>query len=480
MGEPHGRNHPRGSSTARSAEKLSERPARVVSLLGWPNQSCRPKGAVNGTCRYTGRMRIAVVGIGKIGQPLAALYASREHQVIGADSSPAVAESVRAGHATVVNEPGLEALVAEASAAGQLTATTDTAEAVAVSEVVVVAVPLLIDDAKNLDYRMLDSAFADIARGLQPGTLVLLETTVPVGDTRLRFGACLEKSGLSLGRDFWLAFSPERVQSGTIFRDLAAYPKVVGGVDDESGRRAEEFYREVLGVPVLRLGSSEAAEFCKLAESVYRDVNIGLANELAISAERLGVDIGEVIAAANSEPQSHLHQPGIGVGGHCMPVYPYFLLASGEHPIVAAGRAANEGMPAHAVRLLTERLGSLDGRTILILGLAYRPGVKEAMLSPATALAALLHEAGASALVHDPLYSDAEIRALGLHPSPISCVDADALVLQTYHREYRDLDLHAYPRCRLVLDGRNALDPDTVRAAGMGYVGIGKGAAQPD
>jgi nucleotide sugar dehydrogenase len=425
-------------------------------------------------------MRIAVVGTGKIGQPLAALYASRGHDVIGADCSSAVVGAIRAGRATIVNESGLDALVAEANAAGRLSATTDTAEAVAASEAVVVAVPMLIDGRQGLDYRMLDAAFADIARGLQPGTLVLLETTVPVGDTRRRFGACLQRGGLRLGRDFGLAFSPERVQSGTIFRDLATYPKVVGGVDEESGRRAEQFYRDVLGVPVLRLSSSEAAEFCKLAESVYRDVNIGLANELALSAERLGVDIGEVIAAANSEPQSHLHQPGIGVGGHCMPVYPYFLLAAGEHPIVAAGRAANEAMPAHAVRLLSERLGSLAGRTILILGLAYRPGVKEAMLSPATALASLLEDAGASAIVHDPLFSDAEIRALGLHPSPLACPEADALVLQTYHPEYRALDLSGYPRCRVVLDGRNALDAGAVRAAGMAYVGIGRGISRPD
>jgi nucleotide sugar dehydrogenase len=424
-------------------------------------------------------MRIAVVGIGKIGQPLAALYASRGHQVIGADRNATVVEAIQAGRATVVNEPGLEGMVSDSVRSGRLSATVDTAEAVAASEVVVVAVPMLIDSRRTVDYGMIDSAFADVARGLQPQTLVLLETTVPVGDTR-RIGARLQQSGLQLGSGYWLAFSPERVQSGSIFRDLANYPKVVGGVDEEGGRRAEEFYREVLGVPVLRLSSSEAAEFCKLAESVYRDVNIGLANELAISAERFGVDICEVITAANSEPQSHLHQPGIGVGGHCMPVYPYFLLSAGEHPVVAAGRAANEGMPAYALRQLRDKLGNLSGRTVLILGLAYRPGVKEAMLSPAAAMASLLEDAGAKALVHDPLFSDAEIRELGLLPSSITCPKAEALVLQTYHPEYRSLDLRSYPNCRLVLDGRNILDRAAVVAAGMEYVGIGRGLRRQD
>lgn len=419
-------------------------------------------------------MRIAVVGLGKIGQPLAALYASRGHEVIGADVNPAVVSALNAGQPTVLNEPGLAEKVAGSVDLGRLRATTDTAAAVSRSEVVVIAVPMLIDAEQALDYQMMDAAFGAIAKGLQRGALVLLETTVPVGDTRGRFGAQLEASGLRMGEEFSLAFSPERVQSGRIFRDLEAYPKVVGGVDEQSGSRAEAFYREVLGVQVIRVSSAEAAEFCKLAESVYRDVNIGLANELALSAERSGLDIAEIIAAANSEPQSHLHLPGIGVGGHCMPVYPYFLLARGPHPVVAAGRAANEGMPAHAADLLAGRLGDLTGCTVLILGLAYRAGVKEPMLSPATALAAILRERGARPVVNDPLFSDAEIAALGLEPASLDRKDADAIVIQTYHPEYRDLDLSRYPRCRVLLDGRNVLDPAAVRAAGICYTGIGR------
>lgn len=459
-------------------------------------------------------MRIAVVGLGKIGQPLAALYASCGHDLIGADVNPSVVEAVNAGHSTIVNEPGLTEMVAESVAAGRLRATTNTAAAVAQSDVVLVAVPMLIDAERRLDYRMMDAAFEAIAEGLRPGALVLIETTVPVGDTRRRFGARL---GLGAGADardrevphpsplpgregadalahpsslrrandaaqkFWLAFSPERVQSGRIFRDLATYPKIVGGVDEESGERAARFYEEALGAQVIRLSSAEAAEFCKLAESVYRDVNIGLANELAIAAERHGLDITEIIAAANSEPQSHLHAPGIGVGGHCMPVYPYFLLANRApgtecaYPIVAAGRAANEQMPAHAADRLAQALGGLAGRMVLILGLAYRAGVKEAAHSPATALAEILRDRGARPLVHDPLFSDAEIAALGLEPASLAAGDAEALVLQTYHTEYHHLDFSRYPRCRVVLDGRNALDPVAVRDAGMIYLGIGRG-----
>jgi nucleotide sugar dehydrogenase len=428
-------------------------------------------------------MRIAIVGLGKIGQPLAALYASRGHDVVGADIDLRVVDAINAGRATVVNEPGLAEMVAEVVSAGRLRATGDTAAAVAAAEVVLVAAPMLIDAERRLDYRMMDAAFERIAVGLRPGTLVIIETTLPVGDTRRRFGAQLSQK---TGQELRLAFSPERVQSGRIFRDLATYPKVVGGIDAASGERAARFYEDALGVTVIRLSSSEAAEFCKLAESVYRDVNIGLANELALAAERYGLDISEIIPAANSEPQSHLHAPGIGVGGHCMPVYPYFLLSSqepgseGAFPITAAGRETNERMPAHAAEQLDAALGGLRGRTVLILGLAYRAGVKEAAHSPATALAEILRDRGAQALVHDPLFSDAEIRTLGLEPASLMAPDADALVLQTFHPQYRDLDLGRFPHCRVVLDGRNALDPVAVREAGMVYLGIGRSGHVPE
>ena len=420
-------------------------------------------------------MHIAVIGLGKIGQPLAALFASRGYHVTGVDINQTVVESLNAGRTTIVNEPGLAGMIAEAVAHGNLKSTIDTSSAVASADVVLIVVPMLITEQRRPEYRVIDAAFNAVGATLRPGTLVLLETTVPVGDTRQRFARLLEESGLRCGRDFSLAFSPERVQSGHIFLDLATYPKVVGGVDEESGDRAEQFYREALRAPVIRLSSTEAAEFCKLAESVYRDVNIGLVNELALAAEQSGVDITEVISAANSEPQSHLHAPGIGVGGHCMPVYPYFFLADGlPHEIVVAGRVANEQMPAHAVQLLEDCIGDLEGRTILILGLAYRPGVKEAMLSPASELSAILRQRGVRALVHDPLFSSEEIRALGLEPSHLYADDADAVILQTFHPEYRDLDLGRLCRCQVVLDGRNALAPERVRAAGMRYLGIGR------
>jgi nucleotide sugar dehydrogenase len=418
---------------------------------------------------------ITIVGLGKIGLPLAALYAGKGHEVVGADVDPRVVASVNAGRCHVGGEPGLEDAVRAAHEAGRLTATTETSAAVAGSKVVIVVVRVGLDSSGHADYHFLDLAANAIGRGLKSGTLVCLECTVPVGATRNRFGRHLRgASGLEFGA-FNLAYSPERVSSGTVFRDLATYPKLVGGVDDPSGDTAAAFYRDALGAEVIRLRDAETAEFAKLAESIYRDVNIGLANELAIAAERLGVSYADAARAGNSQPYSHLHAPGLGVGGHCIPVYPYFLTQATDAPLTTMSRDINDAMAEHGVRRLSDALHGLQGRTVLILGLAYRGGVKEAELSSALLVAESLRHHGARVLVNDSLFSDQEIRSHGLEPSPCPpSLPVDAVVLQAAHPEYAGLDYAGIPGCRAVLDGRGALKRETIEDAGLRYLAIGE------
>jgi nucleotide sugar dehydrogenase len=264
-----------------------------------------------------------------------------------------------------------------------------------------------------------------------------------------------------------------------MFRDLATYPKLVGGVDLASGEAAAEFYTEMLDAEVTLLPDAETAEFAKLAESVYRDVNIALANELARAAEATGVDYGTMASAANSQPYSHLHQPGVGVGGHCIPVYPYLLLEAADQPLVRLSREINDGMAGYAAEKLDAALrvdgNGLQGARVLILGLAYRGGVKEATLSSALLLAQELRRRGATALVHDPLFSDAEIHDYGLEPSPLPPIrPIDAVVLQAAHAEYKGLDPMLLTGARVVLDGRAAANRDEIEAAGLTYLAIGK------
>ena len=421
-------------------------------------------------------MNIAVVALGKIGLPVAALYASRGHAVVGCDVDPAVVATVNRGQSHITHEPGLAAHVAESVASGRLRATTDTAAGVVGADVVIVLVPLGVDAERQPDFRSMDAAFAAISRGIRPGALVLLETTVPVGTSRQRYVPMLEAGGRRCGQDFFFAFSPERVQAGRIARDLATYPRVVGGIDPASAGRAAAFYGETSPAPVITVASAEAAELCKLAESIYRDVNIALANELAGYATAHGVDFHEVIAAANSQPQSHLHRPGLGVGGHCIPVYPYFLTRDAARAdLTRAARAINDGMPRRAADLLAGALDGLDGRRVLILGLTYRPGVRETAHSPALTLAHELRRRGAMELGRDPLLGGDEIAAAGLIPAtPNGGAAADDLVLHTADPAYRVLALGTIPGLCVVLDCAGALEPGRVTGAGLMYLALGR------
>jgi nucleotide sugar dehydrogenase len=432
-------------------------------------------------------MDVAVVGLGAIGLPVAAELAGRGHRVVGCDVDPEVAGAVAAGRDPHGREPGLAPVVERLVGAGLLDATTDTAGAVARSEASIVLVPLLVGEDGRPDYTALDAATEAIGSGIKAGHLVVFETTLPVGDTRLRLAPLLEKSsGMTAGVDFHVAFSPERVLVGRVGRDLRSYPKVVGGIDARSGDLAESLYARGLGVEVLRLESAEAAELAKLAETTYRSVNIGLANELAAYCEESGIDLAPVIAAANSQPFSHIHQPGIGVGGHCIPVYPYFWLQSlgarpeGSGAISRAALETNERAPARCVARLSRVLGGLEGRRVAVLGWGYREGSGDARFSVAREVARLLRDRRATVLGHDHRVPAGTLAGYGVEPVDLGGpVPVDAVVVQAAHPEYASVGPGLFPGCRVVLDGRNGLDPEPWTRAGVTFLGVGRPARAP-
>lgn len=415
-------------------------------------------------------MRTTVVGLGKIGLPLAVQFAESGHQVIGADVNQGVVDLVNAGREPFPGEAHLAEKLAGVVADGALRATTDTAAAVRESTAVVLVVPLFVDQSGLPDFGWMDAATSDIARGLRPGTLISYETTLPVGTTRTRWQPMLEElSGLTEGTDFHLVFSPERVLTGRVFADLRKYPKLVGGLSPAGTARAIEFYESVLqfderpdlvrGNGVWDLGSVEAAEMAKLAETTYRDVNIGLANQFGVFAAAHGIDVYQVIEASNSQPYSHIHRPGIAVGGHCIPVYPrLYLWNDPAATVVSAAREANAGMPAYCVGLARGAYGALSGARAVVLGAAYRGGVKETAFSGVFATVSALIAEGAIVSVHDPLYSDAELIDLGFVPHQWG-TEVDVAILQADHAEYAVLTAADLPGVRTVIDGRNVLDP---------------------
>ena len=416
-------------------------------------------------------MTTTVVGLGKIGLPLAVQFASRGEHVLGADVADGTVALVNAGREPFPGEAFLQEKLAQAVAQGALEATTDTTGAVARSETVVVVVPLFVDEEGVPDFGWMDSATRDVARGLQAGALVIYETTLPVGTTRDRWRVMLEEgSGLREGVDFDLVFSPERVLTGRVFSDLRRYPKLVGGLSPRGAARARAFYERVLefderpDLPrpngVWDLGSAEAAELAKLAETTFRDVNIGLANQFAVFAAENGIDVHQVIDACNSQPYSHIHQPGIAVGGHCIPVYPrLYLWNDPAATVVRAAREVNAGMPAYAVALAARAYGDLSGARAVVLGASYRGGVKETAFSGVFPTVQELEARGAVVSVHDPMYSDEELRALGLTPHSVDAT-VDVALVQADHAVYRHLGAGDLPGVRVIVDGRRVIDAE--------------------
>ncbi len=425
-------------------------------------------------------MNIAVVGAGKMGLPLACRFADCGGSVIACDRNPSLVATINDG-LSPIDEPGLDELVHRTVSAGRLSATTDTVAAAAVSEVVVVIVPAVLTPAREIDTGMLVSASREVAGGLRPGMMVSYETTVPVGGTRRLLAPVLGESGLRPGEDFDVVFSPERVKSQSVLRNLSINPKVVGGMTPAAADRATAFYQTYLGAPVMNVGTLEAAEMVKLAGMAYRDVNIALANELSRYADVVGVDLPALLPAINCDGEAALLQPGIGVGGHCTPVYPYFLIRDAQRrgvdlELVEGGRRINDGQVPHLLDRFEAGWKSLSGKRVLILGLGFRPGVKEHHASTAFLLRDELQRRASTPFLHDPLYSEGEVRVHGFAPGAPDQGSFDAVVLNTSHPEYGVLPFAqlASRGLEAVLDGRNFWDPALVRGLGLHYMGVGR------
>ncbi|NYZ76220.1 nucleotide sugar dehydrogenase, partial [Candidatus Micrarchaeota archaeon] len=272
-----------------------------------------------------GDITFSVYGIGKMGLPLAAILADKGARVIGVGRSRETIGKLNKGISDI-DEPGLGELVRKNVKAGRFSATNDAVGASRQSDVKIILVPTLLDEENNPDLEAVKSVSKSIAAGLQKGDLVILESTAPPGTTENVIKPILEKSGLKAGRDFGLAHCPERTSSGRAIIDiLGAYPKIVGGIDKKSAEACEAIYPVVNKKGVIIVKNLKTAEAVKVVEGVYRDVNIALANQLAVIFDELGVDSYEAFLTANTQPYSNMHMPGTGVGGHCIPVYPYFI-----------------------------------------------------------------------------------------------------------------------------------------------------------
>ena len=350
-------------------------------------------------------MKISVIGLGKAGLPLAAVIADSGLKVLGVDLDKKKVEMINKGINPIEEEPGLRELIKQ-HGGKQLKTTADTIGAAKQCDVHIVIVPLFIDENKKADFSIIKKALEALAKGLKKNDIVVLETTVPVGTTENIVKNTLEKgSKLKAGIDFYLAYSPERIMTGYSISRYKEFPKLVGGINKESTEKVFEVYKN-FSKPI-KVSNARTAELAKVAEGIYRDVNIALANELFKVSEHYNIDFWEMKEAAKHQ-YCNILEPG-NVGGHCIPVYPWFLINEMEVPLIKKAREINDDMVNYYFKKIKSIIGKKSNAKIGIIGLSYRERVKEKAYSRSIAMISLLKKNGYDIYGIDPLYSKEEI-----------------------------------------------------------------------
>jgi nucleotide sugar dehydrogenase len=417
----------------------------------------------------SGEFKIAVYGLGHVGSPLASVWLRGGAHVIGVDKSPRVLENARKGR-THVPEPGVNEAFTKGVKEKRFYLYDDPVKAAQDSYLKMICVPVLLTDSFAADLGAIRQVASSIGRGMKKGDVVSLNPTVPPGTSEDVILPILEKeSGLKVEKDFFMLYNPERIFEGRAILDIEeSYPAVIAGAGPKSLEIGEKLYSLVFKKGVIKMSAMRIAETEKLLEGVYRDVNIALANEMAKFCESVGVDFWEARQAANSQPFCHIHKPGAGVGGACIPVYPHFFLYTAdikkvECNIARLGRNVNDSMPAYCVDQAVRLLNGTDisQSIVALLGLAFRGGVSDTRLSPTYRVIEELKKRKVKEIrVHDPrVKSDLNLpQDVTLTSSLLQAVKgADLVILVSDHPEYRSLT-HESVGGAPVYDGRGILD----------------------
>ena len=419
--------------------------------------------------------KIAVIGLGYVGLPVAALFSKKGFDVIGVEIKPDRVEKINKGISPIEGEePGLAELLRETIESGKLRATGNYQE-LADRDVVLIDVETPVNDEHIPEYHALKSALTSLGGVMKKGALVVVESTIMPGTMRKIALPELEKSsGMTCGKDFFLGNCPERVMPGKLLNNLQFMSRVVGGDSGDTAAVMKDLYKQVVDADVDE-ADWITAELVKTVENTYRDVQIAFANEVALISEALGANVWRVRELVRKSPGRDMLLPGAGVGGHCIPKDPW-LLASGvkgldvDVRLIPVARAINSDMPRHMRELIKSKAGELKGKKILLLGYAYLENSDDTRDSPAEKLKQILAGDGADVIVHDPYIDEFNT---DIYAAAEGC---DAAALITAHSDYAALDLgklHSAMKTPLLVDGRNLWDKQTIRAAGFELVRLG-------
>ena len=426
--------------------------------------------------------KICVLGLGYVGLPIAAVFASSGFTVIGVDVDENKVKTVNAGKC-YISEPGLDRLLRDIVFKGLLTATMDGVKAVKDSDAVIITVNTPIKENGSLNYSELISALQTVREGFHKDLLVVIESTLPPG-TMINFvKPFLEESCLRADKDFYLAHVPERIAPGRALDELRNMPRVIGGIGPESSKRAYELYSKIN--KNLYVTDATTAEFTKLIENTFRDLNVAYANLLALIAEKMGIDAYEAIRLANTHPRVNIHLPGAGVGGPCLTKDPRMLLSIANQvygrELIRVARRINDYMPLHMVKIILKAIKreNLEDKRmkIAVLGVAYKSEVDDIRESPAKKIIKQLLAKGFAVVTYDP-YTRETFGAEGTSSLEHAVKGTDMVVIVTDHEEFKSADwsrIGTLMRHRIIVDGRRVIEPRTAIKMGFRYYGIGLG-----
>jgi nucleotide sugar dehydrogenase len=433
-------------------------------------------------------LRVCVIGIGRIGLPTALSFAKSGLQTIGVDINENLVKNIKSGIFPLKDEPGYEEIFKNVLEKKTFSVTTKIEEAVPNSDLILLSLPTPMDKNNIPDYSALTSVGSKLSEILSPNTLVIVESTIEPGFIEDEMISLITKSNrLEIGKNFLIGVCPENANPGEILHDFTNLPRLVGGINENVTKIIKMIYNFVFSVDLVEMPNCKTANAVKLTTNVFRDINIAFVSELALMFEKLGIDTMKVLEAAKKKYNFQPHYPGSGVGGPCLPINSYQFLNSARRAgvklnIVEQGRKINEKMPQHVVELTSnafkEYKKSLQNSTILILGISYKPNVKDVQLSPAKEIIKKFQNLGVTVHLFDPYFSSEEVYGLKVENSLEHILPKiDGAVIVTGHDDFKKIDISSFAKMRspILIDTRGIFDPVSAKKEKLIFRGLGRG-----
>jgi len=433
-------------------------------------------------------LRVAVIGIGRIGLPTALSFAKSGLSTIGVDINEKLIQKINSGNFPLKDEPGYQEIFDNVIKNKKFSATTDIKTAVPNSDLILLSLPTPMDENNVPDYTALRIVASELSNILSPNSLVIVESTIEPGFIEDEMVSLISGSGrLKINDDFFIGVCPENANPGEILHDFTNLPRLVGGISKNITQIIKSIYNFVFSVELIEMPNCKTANAVKLTTNVFRDINIAFVSELSLMFEKLGIDTNVVLDAAKKKYNFQVHYPGSGVGGPCLPINSYQLLNTARRTnsnlsIIESGRKINEKMPEHVIKLTSNVFQqcnqSIKGSEILILGVSYKPNVKDIQLTPAEIIIKKLQELGANIFIYDPYFKDTNVFGIKCEANLDNVfANVNAAIIVTGHDEFKKLKLSEFDQMKnkILIDTRGIIEPTLAKDAGLVFRGLGRG-----